>query len=262
MDEFHKQMLDSTIAMYDEQERDPRFKGGDWYHTDLQGLPNFIIRKFVYSPDHINVSLFWPKYLCENERLKGKSLLEIGTGTGVVALSCALYGNPKRVVATDISPFAVENCSRNAEQYGFSKRSNPSFEIRQGSLFEPIGGDEKFDYIFWGFPWNCPDTEIEKVLKERGREFDATPEKITQLMAGLDPGYRFLREFIGEAKKYLTPDGKVILGAGQFSRHDIIEKEALNGGYKVEIPMREKFSVVKSRDWTLECIVYALSPIN
>ncbi len=261
MDEYHKQMLDSTIAMYDEQEQDPRFEHGDYYSKDLPGLPNFQIRKFVYSPDHINVSMMWPRWFCGDEKLKGKSLLEIGAGTGVVALYCALNGNPKKVVATDISPMAVENCQRNAAQYNLSEQSRPQFSVREGSLFEPIRKDEKFDYIFWGFPWNCPDKDIEEILRERGRQEDITPEKITQLKAGLDPGYKFLRQFIHEAKDYLTPNGKVILGAGEFSRHDIIKEEAEKAGYQIEIPKRERFSVVKSRDWTLECMVYELKPL-
>lgn len=260
MDEYHKEMLRRTIEMYDEQENDERFKESDYYNKDLPGLPGFAIRKFVYSPDHINVSLFWPRYLCSANRLMGKSLLDMGTGTGVVAIYCALHGSPKKVVATDISRFAFENCQRNAKHYNLEEIGDPQFDTRLGSLFEPIGNEEKFDYIFWGFPWNCPEHTIEETLHDLGRT--APKEKIIQLSAGLDPGYKFLRQFIKESGRHLTPNGKVILGAGEFARHDVIKETAEENGYEIDVPLREKFSVIKSADWKLECIVYELTPRN
>ena len=49
---------------------------------------------------------------------------------------------------------------------------------------------------------------------------------------------------------------------GKVSVYHMIASVQQEAGYKVEISKREKFSVVKSRDWTLECMIYELQPVK
>ncbi|MGN6503222.1 MAG: DUF7059 domain-containing protein [Pseudolysinimonas sp.] len=65
--------------------------------------------------------------------------LDLGTGCGIQALHLAREA--RRVVATDISPRALELAALNARLNDVT-----SIEFRQGSLFEPVG-DERFDRI-------------------------------------------------------------------------------------------------------------------
>lgn len=71
------------------------------------------------------------------------TVLEIGTGTGCVAVSVAWNVAHVSVVATDINPLALEVAGANAGRHGVSAR----VELREGSLFEPIGTGEQFDVI-------------------------------------------------------------------------------------------------------------------
>jgi SAM-dependent methyltransferase len=67
------------------------------------------------------------------------SVLDVGTGCGILALHASRFA--ERVVATDISPRALEIAALNAALNSIS-----SIEFRLGSLFEPVDG-ERFDRI-------------------------------------------------------------------------------------------------------------------
>jgi len=73
------------------------------------------------------------------------TVLELGTGCGLIALDCARKGSP--TVCTDINPFAVQLTRRNIE------RNQPllkgSLEIRQGNLFSVLHEKELFNVIIF-----------------------------------------------------------------------------------------------------------------
>lgn len=48
-----------------------------------------------------------------NDRLEGASILDMGSGTGVLAILCEIEG-AKSILAIDIEPWSVENCAQNA----------------------------------------------------------------------------------------------------------------------------------------------------
>lgn len=68
-----------------------------------------------------------------------RTALDLGTGCGIQALHARRHAD--RVVATDISPRALELASLNAELNGID-----GIEFRLGSMFEPVAG-ERFDHI-------------------------------------------------------------------------------------------------------------------
>lgn len=252
MNDQNKAFLSATKRMYDIQEADPRFEETGQITTDLPGLPHFIIKRFVYSPEHVPVAMAWPKWIAEHS--KDKSFLEIGTGTGIAAVYVALHGGPTRVVATDISPMAVENCKANAEQYGLKE---PDFITIESDVFDSISKEDKFDLMFWNFPWNAPDQEIEEILSQEGTEIKL--EKVMQLKAGLDPKYKALRRFIREAKQHLNPEGEILLGAGEPARHDIIYGEAGKNGFNIEIVAEQEMGVDIIGMSKLRVILYRLT---
>jgi methylase of polypeptide subunit release factors len=253
MDEERRQFLDYVLKMYAGQEEDTRFDATGEITLDLPGLEHFIVKKYVYSPEHVNVAMAWPEYI--SQKTKDKAFLDMGTGTGIAAVYVALNGEPSHVTATDISPLAVENCKANAEQYHLEE---PFFSIRESDVFSAIQSDEKFDVMFWNFPWNAPDQDIEEILREHN--LPVTPEKVTQLRAGLDKQYEALRRFIGEGKQHLNPGGEMLLGAGGPSRHDIIKGEAEKHGYNIETAEEREMIVDKIGNAKLKVILYRLTP--
>ena len=75
--------------------------------------------------------------------------LDIGTGTGAIALSLLAERGVERAVATDVSAEALALAAENAQVLGLTDR----LELRQGALYEPIGADERFDLIVSNPPY-------------------------------------------------------------------------------------------------------------
>jgi release factor glutamine methyltransferase len=120
------------------------------------------------------------------------SLLEIGCGTGVIAVSAALAGCD-RVVATDINAAAVRNAAMNAVRHGVDQR----FAAVQSNLFDQLDGQERFDTIFWSSNY---------VFAPSGYEYQNAHE-----YAYVDPGYQAHRRFLAEAPRWLAPGGAILL---------------------------------------------------
>ena len=75
--------------------------------------------------------------------------LDIGTGSGAIALSLLAEGPFARMVATDVSRGALELAAENARRTGLDAR----LELRHGPLWEPIGDGERFDVIVSNPPY-------------------------------------------------------------------------------------------------------------
>jgi methylase of polypeptide subunit release factors len=77
---------------------------------------------------------------------KGSKVLDVCTGTGVIAIAAAQLGASK-VVAIDLNPEAVKNAIINRDALGLKQ-----IDIREGSLFEPVK-NELFDVIIINPPY-------------------------------------------------------------------------------------------------------------
>jgi protein-L-isoaspartate O-methyltransferase len=252
MNDENKKFLDYVIKMYAGQENDLIFDKTGEMTLDLPGLPGFIVKKFVYSPGHVNVAMAHPAFIAR--RLSNKSFLEIGTGTGICGVYCAIFGQPSHVTVTDISPLAVANAQANATRYNLSE---PNFRVIESDVYSALKADEKFDCLFWNFPWNAQDMSVEDTLTEKGIEI--TPERVWQLRAGLDQQYKGLCTFIREGKEHLNAGGEILLGAGTPSRHDIIFGEAERWGYNIEVVSRQTMEIDKIGNQVCETILYRLT---
>lgn len=74
-------------------------------------------------------------------------VVDVGTGSGALALSLAQHLPQAMIVATDISPDALAVAAVNASRLGMETR----IELRQGDLLEPL--TEKFDLLVANLPY-------------------------------------------------------------------------------------------------------------
>lgn len=135
-------------------------------------------------------------------------LLELGTGSGVIATSLAVQQPEWEIVATDISEPALAVARKNAETHACATQ----IKFLPGDLFEPIEainthGGTRFDWIVCNPPY-IKSTERD-TLSPDVRDYE--PE--IALFAG-DDGLTVIRRLIAEAPKYLASNGKLILEIG------------------------------------------------
>lgn len=118
--------------------------------------------KYFESPITVLPGVFYPveaeKYVLPMfeeyaDLFKGASVLEIGTGSGIISLYAAKLG-ARKVVSTDINPIAIECATLNAKRLGFSSvmeaRLVPTDDM---SAFSVIREDEAFDLIVSNPPY-------------------------------------------------------------------------------------------------------------
>jgi release factor glutamine methyltransferase len=86
--------------------------------------------------------------LCKHLEIQpGESMLELGTGSGLVSIVAAKAG--AQVVATDQSSLAVQNAKQNVILHKLQNQ----IEVRQGYLFDPLIPKETFSLIVFNPPY-------------------------------------------------------------------------------------------------------------
>jgi release factor glutamine methyltransferase len=133
--------------------------------------------------------------------LNSASALDVGTGTGCIAIALAAKCPNAKISATDISPGALALAKENAV------KNNVQIEFLGGDGFATLPPEARFDLIISNPPY-IPTAEIE-TLQPEVRDFD--PREA--LNGGAD-GLDFYRRFAAEAKNFLKPDGKIMLEFG------------------------------------------------
>lgn len=137
-------------------------------------------------------------------------VLEIGTGTGCVAIAVAQNAAGCHLVATDISPAALELAMRNAVRHRLSGR----IQFRKGDLFRALSREDgPFDVICCNPPYiedgSWP--ELPPVIRLH--------EDPQALLAGKD-GLGFIRRLAVETPLFLRPGGLLAfeIGMGQHEK--------------------------------------------
>lgn len=160
--------------------------------------------------------------LAENLIIKqGETVLEIGTGSGIVAMSASLKTD--FVTATDINYTAIELAEKNFRNNGIN-----NIELCFGDLFEPVK-NKKFDVILFNLPY-LPTSSEEILDDELNYAFDG----------GLD-GRKTTDRFLNEVANYLTHKGKVQLVQSSLSDNNLTISILKSLGFNVEITASERF---------------------
>ena len=165
---------------------------------------------FVYK------NTFWPftdsQPLVKNFKIKkGESVLDIGTGSGVIAIF-ACYQGAGKVVAVDINPAAVQSARYNIKKHGFNKTA----AVKQSDLFENVG-KEKFDIITANLPFrNKPAPDV--VAK-------------SQWDTDLETNKRFFKD----ARKHLTSNGRIYFAQSNFGAMQEIKTLAKKAKFSIKV---------------------------
>lgn len=147
--------------------------------------------------------------------LQSPKILDLGTGTGAIALALKSEQPNAQVTAIDFSKEALEVAKTNSEKL------NLTIKTIQSSWFESLPAGEKFDLIASNPPY------IEE-HDEHLSQGDVRFEPITALTSGKD-GLDDIRLIAQQAKDYLLPAGWLILEHGYNQGQAVREILAGNG---------------------------------
>jgi release factor glutamine methyltransferase len=146
-----------------------------------------------------------------------RSVLDIGTGSGCIAVSLQKQLPKAVVTATDISEAALTVARRNAAKHG------ASIAFLMGSLFAPVA-DRRFDLIVSNPPY-IPTVDIESLDREV-RDYDPR----AALDGGAD-GLDIYRALIPASVNHLNPGGWLLVEVGVGQGKDVAQLFQLTCSY-------------------------------
>ena len=158
------------------------------------------VRLPIYAPS--DDSLLMIEAIAASQPLRGKKVLDVGTGSGVLGLYCAMQG--ARVTASDIDELAVTEAGRNAEKL------RAQLELLVSDLFSNVPG--RFDLVLFNPPY-LPSEHIED------RSVDGGPK-----------GTLIVDRFLDDLGAHLEKNGCALLLLSSLNdpafvklRHDVFE---------------------------------------
>jgi release factor glutamine methyltransferase len=129
-------------------------------------------------------------------------IVDVGTGSGAIAIALARSLRHTEISSIDLSPAALEVARENARLNGVADR----VRFYEGDLLEPFRG-ESFDLVISNPPY-VPDSD-RPTLAVEVREYEPS----LALFAGQD-GLAIYRRLIPDAAKVLCPGGVLVLEIG------------------------------------------------
>ena len=184
----------------------------------LLGKKEFYGRNFYVSPDVLIPRPATETIIEVAKRYQFSNIIDVGTGSGCIAITLALELPNSQIVATDISPAALKVARRNASAYNL--QDNPHF-LRADLLPK---NDQKYQAIIANLPyvdpswhWSSPELQFEPSVA---------------LFAN-NGGLAVIKRLIKTAPQYLRPKGYLILEA-DLTQHDEIITFARSYQFKVD----------------------------
>ncbi|MBU0535376.1 MAG: methyltransferase [Nanoarchaeota archaeon] len=113
-------------------------------------------------------------------------VLDVGTGSGIQAVTAAKKKQVKSVLGVDIQKAVIEHCT--SKVVGQSRK----LRFKQSNLFENVKG--KFDTIIFNPPYLPEDVKLKDITLDGGKK-----------------GYETLERFFDSVNEHLSPDGIILV---------------------------------------------------
>jgi release factor glutamine methyltransferase len=177
----------------------------------------------------VRPTVFHPRFFISSERfaafidgldLKGKRVIDVGTGTGILALAAARAG-AESVVAADINPNAARNAAENARANGLGERVAGVCS----NLLAALAPRPLFDVILSSPPKHAGEP---RNLADRGWK------------AG--PAYRDVSALFDQARKRLKPGGRLYVMVSSDSDLDLFGRLIDKAGFRARLA--HEYSIV------------------
>ena len=184
--------------------------------TDFFGYPILVDRNVLIPRSE--TELLVEKIINENSEVR--TILEIGTGSGAIAIALAKNLLQAKIDATDISEKALQIAMKNA------LKNKVEINFINSDLFKNVSG--KYDLIVSNPPY-ISKTEYEKLPFEI-RDFEPKKALIAE-----ENGLFFYKKILAKVKDYLTKNGKIYFEIGFDQAERIKEIALINGFTNIEV---------------------------
>ncbi|RCW48271.1 MULTISPECIES: peptide chain release factor N(5)-glutamine methyltransferase [unclassified Halanaerobium] len=184
----------------------------------ITGKKEFMSMKFYVEPGVLiprpETELLVEKVIdfCKENKLKSANIVDIGTGSGAVAISLAKYVKDACTVGVDISQKSVEVARKNLAEHSLEERVS----IVRGSLLEQfIKRDINNVDIIVSNPPYIKDEDMASLPPEVKKE-------PTSALAGGKEGLDYYKKIIPQAEKVLKKDGHIFFEIGDGQAEDVL----------------------------------------
>ena len=172
-------------------------------------------RALVPRPETEDLALHARQRIAE---LEAPRVLDVGTGGGCVALALAAGHGGAEILATDISPGALEQARENARRTDFTER----VRFAEGHLLDPVQGAPPFDLIVANLPY-VAEAELHE-LEPEVRLFDPR-----EALVAPESGLALIVELCESAPAHLTKGGWLLLEMAPLQTEPIRKRLSDNG---------------------------------
>jgi release factor glutamine methyltransferase len=155
------------------------------------------------------------------------SVLDIGTGSGAIALALAAEHPGVRVVATDVHPAPLDVARRNVRDLGYADRVT----LLVSDVFDDLPPGLRFDLIVSNPPYVTPESLRRLRVEVRGFEPHVA-------LRADDGGMEFYRRIVPQAPEWLVPGGVLAVEIAEHKAVDVITEFAAAGRYE-QIDLRD-----------------------
>lgn len=185
------------------------------------GRRQFWGREFEISPDVLDPRGDTETVILEALKQPAKHVLDLGTGSGVLAITLLSEWPEATGLASDISRAALEMAQKNAATYGLKER----LRFCVSNWFDTIS--DQFDLIVSNPPYIA-----ESELSDLSPEVSCFDPRIA-LSPGKD-GLAAYRVIAQNARNHLMPDGRIIVEIGSAQAAAVSEIFTQNGYHEIE----------------------------
>lgn len=168
----------------------------------ITGQREFMSLSFQVGPDVLiprpdtEVMVETVLNMAQSEEIK--RICDVGTGSGAIAISLAVYLGETEIYAVDISPAALAIARNNARMH------NVRVDFREGDLLNPMQGEEQMDMIVANLPYIT-----EAQLKQLDKGVKDYEPRLALLASG--DGLDLYRVLLPQAFQLLRPGGYILL---------------------------------------------------
>ena len=191
--------------------------------TEFMGLPLFVDRTVLIPRPETEHLVERTLETIRSMRWESPGILEIGTGSGNIAVALGHFLPGAVITSIDVSRAALDTAARN-----IARNSIGNIRLQQRDVFTALPEHQRFDVIVSNPPY-VPLTEF-NLLQAEVREYEP---RIATTDEG--DGYRFIRRIVSLARNFLNPEGALLLEIGYGQSADAVRIMENDGFAPVEV---------------------------